>query len=77
MYAGKDMPTVEMRIVNNELIVGKAERHTVYVNDVDIAIHRLLLGETVHVFQGAAIVSQVQRTVNMVLGAKAVDNKGA
>lgn len=67
MYDGREKPSIEMRIKNGELVMGKAERREGIVTDADIAIQRLLQGETVYVQQYAPIVRAVQRTVEMTL----------
>lgn len=67
MNGGRDLPTVEMKIVKGELKIGKAMRHELCVMDADIAIHRLLEGETVYVLQSGPLVTAVQRTIGMAL----------
>lgn len=68
--AGGANPSVEMHITDGALIVGTAAMRQGVVNDVDLAVQRLLQGEQVFVQQYGALVEQVQRTVAMTLQSK-------
>ena len=66
--AGSAAPSFEAKIVNGEL---KLERQTLrngVITDVDIALQRLMAGETVFLSARSDIVSAVQRTLRMVAG---------
>jgi hypothetical protein len=60
-------PTIEMQIVDKKLRIGKAIRKEEgkVVREVDIALHRLLSGEVVYVFQVAALVKLLKNTLSM------------
>jgi hypothetical protein len=56
-----------MWVEDSRLVVGTAAQRLGVVGDVDLAVQRLLQGEKVYVQQYGALVTQVQRTVEMAL----------
>lgn len=66
-HAGGARPSVEMAIKEGELWIGKAAQRVGVVSDVDLAVQRLLNGETIFCQQYGSLVTQVQRTVEQVL----------
>jgi hypothetical protein len=70
MYQGKDFATVEMFIQDGELIVSKAVRKEACVRDFDLALQKLVDGETVYVLQYEPLVTKLQRTLRVALGGK-------
>jgi hypothetical protein len=56
-----------MWVEDSRLVVGTAAQRMGVVGDVDLAVQRLLQGEKVYVQQYGALVTQVQRTVEMAL----------
>jgi hypothetical protein len=63
----QERPCIETVIVDGALVFGKVTMRRDFVDSPDIAIHRLLLGETVQLFQRAATVTAVQRTIEATL----------
>lgn len=68
--AGGAKPSIEMQIKDGQLIMGKAALRQSVVGDVDLAVQRLLQGETVFVQQYGATVTAVQKTLEMTLRGK-------
>ena len=65
--AGGAAPSFEAQIVNGEL---KLERQTLrngVVSDVDLALQRLMAGETIFLSARSDVVSAVSRTIAMVM----------
>lgn len=65
--AGGAKPSVTMEIKDGVLHVGSAEMRQGVVNDVDLAVQRLLSGEKVFVAQYGSTIERVQKTVEATL----------
>ena len=67
-YHELQKPSIEMKIVGGELRMGKVERRVGIVEDVDVAIQRLLNGEVVFLHQYGPTVTTVQQKIRIALG---------
>ncbi len=65
--AGGAKPGIEMKVVDGALITGASAQRQGVVADVDLAVQRLLCGETVFVSVYGALHERVQRTVEATL----------
>jgi hypothetical protein len=67
-------PVIETRIVNGDLVFGGTGYSRLPITSADIAIARLLEGETVMIQQLGPLVTEVQLTVAGMLEAKGADD---
>lgn len=66
--SGGAKPSIDMVVTNGALVVGSASMRQGVVNDVDLAVQRILQGETVFVQQYGDLPERVRRSVEMALG---------
>jgi hypothetical protein len=71
----QERPCIETVIVDGALVFGKVTMRRDFVNDVDLALHRLLNGEVVQVQERTALTNALQKTIGAVL-AKGVTVEG-
>ncbi len=67
--AGGAKPSVMMRVEGNKLVSEDAGMRQGAINDIDLAIHRLLWGETVYVQSYMPILDGIRRTIEAALKA--------
>lgn len=65
--SGGAKPSVEMVISDGALVVGNAAMRQGVVNDIDLAVQRLLQGEKVFVQQYGDLTERVRKSVEMAL----------
>ena len=65
--AGGAAPSFEARIVDGQLVTERQTLRIGVVSDVDLALQRLMAGETIFLSARSDVVSAVSRTIAMVM----------
>ena len=73
--SGGARPSIQMEIVDGVLVSKSAGMTQSPVRDIDLAIHRLLAGESVYVQAYMPVVDGIRKTIEAVLKGAQTDGK--